>query len=318
MKIFFGHIKSGIRMKFFFILNFLFLIFHYVSAQQDPQYSQYMFNQLVINPAYAGCKDAINATLMLRNQWVGVDGAPKTQTFSVHTPLSKKKIGIGLHVMSDQIGPRKNTGVFGSYSYKINLPKGKLSMGLRFGVFQYVYNWGSIDHLDQADNVYTQNRSNYIVPSADFGLYYYNNDMYAGASVTHLFNGRITSVAVNGDNAAFVPHVFVTAGKAFDVSSSILINPSVVIRTAQYAPVNFDINFNALFQQRVWGGISYRSSHGVVLLTQIIVTDRFRVGYSFDWGFNELDKLSTGTHEIMLGYDFALLRKSRMVSPRYF
>lgn len=305
-------------MKLVFICTFLFFIVRAVQAQQDPQYSQYMFNPLVINPAYAGCKDALNATLLLRNQWVGVDGAPKTQTFSIHTPLSKKKIGIGLHVLADQIGPRKNTGVFGSYSYKINLPKGKLSMGLRFGVFQYVYNWNSIEHFDQTDNVYFQNKTTYIVPSADFGTYYYNNDMYIGASVTHLFNGRITSVAVNGDNASFVPHVFVTAGKAFDITSSVLISPSLVVRTAQHAPVNFDINCNVLLQQKFWMGISYRSSHGIVIISQIVVTDRLRVGYSYDWGFSELDKLSTGTHEIMLGYDFSLLRKSRIVSPRYF
>lgn len=319
MENFLKHIRFSFRMKYFIILNFSFFIFLCVSAQQDPQYSQYMFNQLVINPAYAGSKSAVSTSLLLRNQWVGIDGAPKTQTLSVHAPLSRKKIGLGLHVMGDQIGPVKTTGVFGSYSYKLTLPQGKLALGLRFGVYQYIYNWNQIDHYDQADNVYIQNRTNYIIPTADFGMYYYNNDMFTGLSVTHLFNGRLTSVAaLNGDNASYVPHVFLTGGKAFDVSGSVILNPSLVIKTAKNSPFSFDVNLNALFEQRLWVGASFRSSYGIVLLTQIIITDKLRVGYSFDWGMNELTKLSTGSHEIMLGYDFNAFGRSRVMSPRYF
>lgn len=306
------------KWKNLIILNFSILIIQLSFAQQDPQYSQYMFNQLVINPAYAGCKDAVNTTLILRNQWVGIDGAPQTQTLSAHAPIGKKKIGLGLHIISDQIGPRKNTGVFGSYAYKITLPKGKLSMGLRMGLYQYVYNWSVIDHLDQADLVYSQNRNSYLVPTADAGLYYYNNDMYTGLSVTHLLNGRIISTNISNDNASFAPHAFFTAGKAFDISSSILLNPSVVLRTTKNAPINVDINLNVLFQQRIWGGFSYRTSHGLIFIVQIIATDKLKVGYSYDWGFSKLDRLTSGAHEIMLSYDFAQLRRSSVLSPRYF
>ncbi len=319
MSVFSLHIKSINNWKFWLQVISSCLMFNHTFAQQDPQYSQYMFNQLVINPAYAGSKNAVSSSLFLRNQWMGVEGTPKTQTLSVHAPLSRKKIGVGLHVMTDQIGPVKTTGVFGSYAYKITLPKGKLSMGLRAGLFQYVYNWNEIEHYDQADIVYLQNRTSYLVPTADFGLYYYNNDMYTGLSVTHLFNGRLTSVSVSSsDKASYVPHVFLTAGKAFDVSETIIINPSLAVKTAKHSPVSVDINLNALFVNRLWIGASYRSSYGMVFLTQINVTDKLHIGYSFDWGFNQFTSLTRGSHEIMLGYDFVVFGRSKMMSPRYF
>jgi len=319
MKNFVKYFELSAIWKRLLILNSLFLILNCVFAQQDPQYSMYMFNQYVINPAFGGSKDAVSATLMLRNQWVGIDGAPRTQTLSVHAPLSKKKIGLGLHVVTDQIGPVKTAGIFGSYSYKITLPKGKLVMGLRAGMFQYVYNWNAIDHYDQADNVYTQNRTSYIVPSADAGLYYYTRDMYIGLSATHLFNGRITSTtAPNGDNASYVPHAFLTVGKAFDISSSVILNPSFALRTAENSPVNADINLNALFQNRVWVGVSYRTSFGIVFLTQVVVTEKLKIGYSFDWGFTPIAGIGQGSHEFMMSYDFAVFGRSKMISPRYF
>ncbi len=293
----------------------------YLQAQQDPQYSQYMFNQLVINPAYAGTRDAISTTMVMRYQWVGVSGAPNTQTFSIHSPIKKKKIGIGFHVVADQIGPVKNTGAFGSYSYKMTLPKGKLSLGLRFGVYQYVYDWSSITHYDQIDPVYQQLQlhSTYYVPSADFGAYYYTSDYYAGFSVTQLFNGRISSVVdPSGDYSSFVPHYFFTMGKAFELNESIIINPSFLLKTAYDSPLSADINCNLLLEHKVWAGLSFRTDFGLVFLTQLNVSDKFHVGCSYDWGFNELTKLSGGSYEFSAGYNFNTLQKSNVFSPRYF
>ena len=173
-------------------------------AQQDPQYSQYMFNQMAINPAYAGSKEALSATAFIRSQWTGIEGAPKTETFSIHGPLKKKKVGLGFSAIADQIGPKKSFGVLGSYAYRIQIKNGFLSMGLRAGVYQYTYNWADIKYKDQADIYNTNNSTSKIVPTADFGLYYYTNTMYIGYSITHLYNGRLTSTSnLNGDNAIY-------------------------------------------------------------------------------------------------------------------
>jgi len=303
------------------LFSLFFLLSCSIQAQQDPQYSQYMFNQLVINPAYAGTRDALSTTMVMRYQWVGVSGAPNTQTFSIHSPIKKKKIGIGFHVVADQIGPVKNTGVFGSYSYKLYLPKGKLALGLRFGVYQYVYDWNAITHYDQNDAVYQQLQphSTFYVPSADFGAYYYTRDYYVGFSVTQLFNGRINSlVEPSGDYSSFVPHYFLTMGKAFDVSQSVIVNPSFMVKTADNSPFSADINCNVLLDHKVWAGLSFRTDFGLVFLTQVNISEKFHVGCSYDWGFNELTKLSGGSYEISVGYNFNSLLKSNVFSPRYF
>src|ERR1035437_4884006 len=226
-------------------------------AQQDPQYSQYMFNQMALNPAFAGSKEALSAAMFLRSQWTGIDGAPKTESFTINGPLKKKKVGLGFAVIADQIGPKKSIGVMGSYAYRLPIQNGKLAFGLRAGIYKFTYNWASITHKDPTDNVYDNNASSKIVPTADFGLYYNTNSMYSGLSVTHLFNGRLTSVSnQNGDNAQFSPHLFFTLGKAWAFSDKLTFNPSLMFKSAKNAPKSADVNLSFLLDQRLWFGLS--------------------------------------------------------------
>ena len=153
-------------MKKYFTITICLFAITFCKGQQDPQYSQYMFNQMAINPGYAGSKEALSTTLLFRSQWTGIDGAPTTQTFSIHSPLRKKKVGLGLTIVTDQIGPKKSSGVLGAYSYRIPLGKGKLSFGLRLGVYNYIYDWSKIDYKDQADVYNTKNQTSIIVPTA--------------------------------------------------------------------------------------------------------------------------------------------------------
>jgi type IX secretion system PorP/SprF family membrane protein len=286
-------------------------------AQQDPQYSQYMFNQMAINPAYAGSKEALSASAFIRSQWTGIDGAPKTETFSIHGPLKKKKVGLGFSCIADQIGPKKSIGVLGSYAYRLQIKNGFLSMGLRVGVYQFAYNWNAITHKDLVDDVYTQNPTSKIVPTADAGIYYYTNTLYVGFSATHLYNGRLTSVSSQtGDNAKLSPHLFFTFGKAWALSDNLIFNPSIMAKAAKGAPSTYDLNFSFLLKQKMWLGASWRSSYGVVVYAQFNVTDKFKLGYSYDYGINKIGKAGGGSHEIMLGYDFNI-SKSKMTSPRY-
>ncbi|MFL5763843.1 MAG: type IX secretion system membrane protein PorP/SprF [Bacteroidia bacterium] len=286
-------------------------------AQQDPQYSQYMFNQMAINPAYAGSKEALSTTAFVRNQWTGIDGAPKTQTISAHGPLKSKKVGLGFSVIADQIGPKKSVGALASYAYRIPVKNGKLSFGLRFGMFNYTYNWDDIVYKDAGDIYNTHNQTSKVVPTADCGLYYYTNTMYAGLSATHLYSGKLTSVSsVNGDDAKLAPHVFFTFGKAWELNDKLIFNPSLMVKTAKGSPATYDLNASFLLKQRLWLGISLRSTYGVVVYTQFNITEKFKLGYSFDYGVNQIGKVGGQTHEIMLGYDFNI-SKSKMASPRF-
>jgi type IX secretion system PorP/SprF family membrane protein len=286
-------------------------------AQQDPQYSQYMFNQMAINPAYAGSKEALSTAILLRSQWTGIDGAPKTETFTIHGPLKKKKVGLGFTVIGDQIGPKKSIGALGSYAYRIPIKNGKLSFGLRAGIYNYTYNWADITYKDANDVYNTGNSTSIIVPTADAGIYYYTNTMYIGFSATHLYNGRLTSIAnPNGDNAQLSPHLFFTFGKAWALSDKLIFAPSFVIKGAKNSPYTADINLCFLIKERVWAGISIRGSYGFVALTQIQVTDKLKLGYAYDFGLNKIGRAGGGSHEIMIGYDFNIF-KSKMMSPRY-
>jgi type IX secretion system PorP/SprF family membrane protein len=286
-------------------------------AQQDPQYSQYMFNQLVINPAYAGSKEAFSAATFLRSQWTGIEGAPKTESVSIHGPLRNRKVGLGFAVIADQIGPKQSVGALGSYAYRLRLGNGKLSFGLRAGIYNYVYNWDDIKYKDQADVYNTHSRTSIIVPTADAGIYYYTNTLYAGISATHLYNGRLTNVSnYNGDDAQLSPHLFGTFGKGWEISEQLTFNPSCAIKIAKHTPPSIDLNLSFLLEQRVWLGLSVRSSKTLVAYAQFHVTEKFKVGYAFDYGFNKIARAGGGSHEIMLSYDFNVY-KSKMLSPRH-
>ncbi|HLC82945.1 MAG TPA: type IX secretion system membrane protein PorP/SprF [Bacteroidia bacterium] len=304
-------------MKKLLIFAFCFVSAEQIFAQQDPQYSQYMFNQMAINPAYAGSKEAISASAFIRSQWTGIEGAPKTETVSIHAPLKKKKVGIGFSVIADQIGPKKSIGAMGSYAYRIPIKNGKLSFGLRAGVFNYTYNWDAITYKDQGDVYNTHNQTSTIVPTADAGVYYYTNTLYVGFSATHLYSGRLTTVStLNGDNGKLAPHLFFTFGKAWSLSENLIFNPSLMVKAAKGSPSTADLNFSFLLKQRAWVGLSMRSTYGFVVYAQFNVTEKFKLGYSYDYGINKIGKVGGGSHEIMLGYDFNI-SKSKITSPRY-
>lgn len=286
------------------------------TAQQDPQYSQYMFNQLAINPAYAGSREALSASMFLRSQWTGIEGAPQTETVTLHGPMAKKKVGLGMAIIADQIGPKQSIGALGSYAYRLKLGEGKLSFGLRVGVYNYVYHWDQIVYKDQQDVYNMQTRTSIIVPTADAGLYYYTNTFYAGFSATHLYSGRLTTISnLTGDDAQLSPHAFFTIGKGWELSDQLTFNPSCVVKAAKNAPVSADVNFSFMFDKKLWLGLSVRSSKTLVIYTQFHATDRFKIGYAYDFGFNKIEREGHGSHEIMLSYDFQI-RKSKMLSPR--
>ena len=300
---------------FFSFLVFVFCFAIGAFAQQDAQYSQYMFNHLALNPAYAGSKEALSSALVYRNQWTGIDGAPSTASFSMQTPLKKKNVGLGMEIISDKLGPQSANSLLLSYAYRINVLKGKLSFGLRMGMYDYSFDWSKMDYRDQNDVYNTKTRSSKITGTGDFGFYYYSRTFYWGFGMTHLNRGKTTDVSVNDTSSRQSVHYFMPIGKAFEVGN-VIINPSLLIKGAGNAPPEVDLNLNVLLKERLWLGVSYRTRYGIVFMTQYMINEKMKVGYSYDYGMNKIGTVGKGTHEIMIGYDINI-HGTKMVMPRY-
>lgn len=297
-------------------------------AQQDPQYSQYQFNQMIINPAYAGTKDVLSAVIDIRKQWSGFDGAPKTESFSFHGPLKKKRIGLGLSAYNDAIGPKRVTAAYGNISYILPLTsKLKLSFGVRAGVVNYAFDFNKMNYKDAGEtNAVANITSNKLRPDFDAGLFLKSNSFYAGFSATHLNSAYIYNDKVSYTNANGKPleydltyklstHIFGIISKGFSVSDNLIINPTLIYKSTN-GVANLDGNLNFLINQRLWLGAFYRSDATVGALVQVIVSNNIKIGYSFDTGIGKVQKRLGNGHEIMIGFDMNTF-KSKMLSPRY-
>lgn len=287
-------------------------------AQQDPQYSQYMFNQLVLNPACAGSRDVLAASLLYRDQWTGIQDAPVTASFSMQMPLPKKKVGMGVEILSDKLGPKNISAFLLSYAYRIPLGNGKLSFGLRMGIYDYVFDWNKMDYKDLNDPYYADNkgtRTTKITGTGDFGIYYYSRTFYWGLGMTHLNRGKITHESIGDSSSRQAVHYFMPVGKAFEVGSVVL-NPNILIKGASNSPAEIDLTMNVLLKERLWVGLSYRTGYGVVFLTQYRINDKMKMGYSFDYGTNKIGQAGKGSHEIMIGYDINI-HGIKMLMARY-
>ena len=287
-------------------------------AQQDALFSQYMFNKLVINPGYAGSSDALNVTMVNRQQWAGLEGAPNTSTFSIHSPLRNENIGVGLYAYSDVLGPVKSTGAFASYSYKVRLGNGKLSFGLQLGVTSEHIDWNMLDMKD-SDISYVETTEKNVNLDANFGLYYSTDNFYLGVSSKQLMQENV-GVAQYDDQysyAKLLRHFYGMAGMALPISNSVVFKPSTLVKYVNNAPVQVDLNASFLINDVLWLGTSYRTEGTVVLMTEILINRRLRVGYSYDMFLNKLNITNRGSHEIMLSYELPVFNK-RMKTVRYF
>lgn len=288
-------------------------------AQQDALYSQYMFNQLVLNPAYTGARDAFNVTLVHRHQWAGIDGAPRTYSLSVHSPLGDERAAIGGYVYSDQIGPMQDMGGYGSFAYRIMLDNSKLAFGIQAGIRRYDINWGMVNFNQGGDIIVNGQVKNNAIPDANFGVYWYADWFYLGVSSKHLLQNKYAEVIMDEKTvySTLLRHFYMMGGLAIPVSDNIVLRPSTLVKYTQNAPLQVDINVSALFNDFFWIGASYRTKQAFVALMEFNITDQIRIGYSYDLLFNELRVYNKGSHEIMIGFDIGR-SNSRMLSPRFF
>lgn len=306
-------------LKYLFLLGFICAAIDGFT-QQDPQYNMYMFNPLSINPAYAGSRDALSISLINRSQWVGFKGAPQTQNFAIHSPLSKNKMGVGLEVTNDKIGPKNTLAIAMDYAYRIKLGKGSLGFGLRGSLYNYQFNWNKLTYKEGYEPTKGAGTESYMAPSFDFGLYYSDNSSYVGFEATHLTEDRLGELSSNVNLSNTVNqkmHFTFTAGKAFKINKNLVLKPSILSKAAVNAPVLLDLNASLFMYEKIWLGLSYRKSYGMSFISEYYLTQEIRVGYSYDLPFNELRSSTSGSHEIFLGFDFNVFN-SKVISPRYF
>lgn len=320
--------------KLVLVILCLFLFFvnnRNVFGQQDPQYSQYMFNTLIINPAYAGYKETYNLSAIYRSQWAGVEGAPKTQTLVVDGSFAKDRVGLALGIVNDRAGLRGKFTTYLNYSYKLPAgEKGQLALGLAVGFSQYSYD-GRRATYEEAQTVNLDSRFNYVDPDARFGVYYSNDRFYAGLSATNLVSNLLsTDNAARRAVATQAKHYFITAGYLFDINDFLKCKPSFLLKEDTKGPTGMDWNVNFLIAERVWFGGSYRSNpnlwkktnfagnkgRGFVGIVQYVGAN-WNVGYSYDYSGTAVRSFNS-THELSIGVALNKKKDIGILSPRYF
>lgn len=292
-------------------------------AQYDAMFTQYMFNEMFINPGYAGSRDALSVTALHRQQWVNFPGRPITTTFSMHGPLMGNKMGVGLSVLNEKIGVLNRNLVYLSYAYRIKTgANGNLAFGLMGGIHNQVNKFAQLKTTEVGDIQLSQNSPSIIAPNFGFGIYYSDKKMYAGLSIPRMIDDRMLFDAAGNVTkiTKIAPekfHYYLTVGRMFGLAENLKLKGQVMVKAVQNAPVEFDLNANFLIKDMIWAGIGYRSSSDASALVGIQLGPQFVFSYSYDYALTKIQKYSQGSHEIALGYTFAYKGK-RIVTPRYF
>ncbi len=287
-------------------------------AQHVGTYSQYMFNGLVINPAYTGTSDYLNATLITRQQWLGVKGAPSTQSLSVHTPIPDKKIAVGAIFINDKIGVTTRQEIALTYAYHLEIPEGKLSLGLQAGLSNFFANYSDLELESPEDPHFQDERRILNVPNFGFGAYYYTPEYYIGFSAPQMVsNVFIRNIDAETKKSIFKNHYFLTGGYLFNVDETWKIKPSILFKLVDNDILEFDINTNVYYHENVCIGLSYRSLSSVNFILEVGLDKAVRLGYSVDIPTNESGRLSIGTHEISINYIFDH-KKLKNITPWLF
>ncbi len=287
-------------------------------GQQDAHYTQYMFNGLAINPAYAGSRGTIASTLYFRKQWWGMIGSPTTQSFGIHAPDKSGRYGFGLSATNDQLGYISQQWLNLSYAYRVAFDGFELSMGLQGGFLNYGINWTRAIVYEAGDPNIPLNAQNIFAPNIGTGFLLHGERFYLGFSVPHLLNSNLRRTAVTGSDIARVyRHYFFTAGYVFGLGPLVKARPACLLKYVKGGPPELDLNFSLLFADKLWAGLSYRSFDALAVLVEYNVIPQIRIGYAFDFTLTPLRQYNSGTHELFLGYEF-LFEEKKVKSPRYF
>lgn len=285
-------------------------------AQQDAQYTQYMYNTVNINPAYAGSRGVMSIFGLHRTQWVGLDGAPVTNAFSLNTPINNSNLGIGLSLVNDRIGPTTDNTVSADISYTLQMANEyKLSFGIKASANMFNLDTDKLNPQD-ANDPSLQNFDNEISPNFGAGVYLHSDKLYLGLSVPNFLQDKKYS---DNDVAVFQERMnfYFIGGYVFDISNSIKFKPAFLTKVVKGAPLQVDASANFLFFDKLMLGGAYRWDAAVSALAGFQVTDGLFIGYSYDMETTKLRNYNSGSHEVFLRFEL-FSKVNKMVSPRFF
>ncbi len=289
-------------------------------AQQEVMVSQYMFNGLFLNPAYAGSHGYTSTSMLHRTQWLQMEGAPRTSMAAIDGSLMHGRMGLGLSIVHDQIGVTRETDVAAHYAYHLKVSDlSRLAFGLKAGMSIYSARLSDLTIWDTNDQVFANNINNRKVGKFGFGLYWYDASSYIGLSVPtiHAIDKGLQAQIAGLKERYFTQHYYLHAGKVFPLGEYLDIKPSTMVKYTPNVPLEADVNCNLLYRERIWFGVGYRTGDAFIGMLEYQVNPQMRIGYAYDMTTNRLRNYSSGSHEVMLGIDLGRdLIKIR--SPRYF
>lgn len=327
------------------ILAFLLLVGGTSFGQQDPMFTKYMFNSLIFNPAYAGSKDHMYIGLLHRTQWYEINGAPHTQSVTLHTPLKNDRVGVGFSIVNDKIGPTNNLGANLAYAYRIPLSQKegglKLSIGMQAGIENYRADWSQLTLAEIDPEAFGANE-NRMLPNFGAGVYLYNKNFYLGASSPHLVEYDLRDTIITSIYARQARHYYLMGGVVIPINGKDLIfKPSFLLKNVGLlkpnskieefrdigAPSELDIDLSLLFHETLWVGASFRTALAAFdnkssydsadLWVSVFLSNGMRIGAAYDYPLSELSNVTSGAFEIMLGYEFKY-NERKTATPRYF
>jgi len=329
-------LKYGSMRKVIFLL---FMMVGQAQAQQTVQFSQYVFNGLSVNPAYAGYKEQMYVSATYRHQWTGIPGAPRTGGISVDGPTRENRVGLGLQLMADFMGPQQAFSLYGSYAYRIPLDvegTKRLCLGLGVGVTQYSLDGKALIPRESDDPTVPTGKVNTLAPDARFGIYYYTSSFYMGVSVMDLFSLYTEKgyfwKGYNFGTIRKTQHVYLTTGCMLYLSDHLRLKPSLLVKEDFKGPTGIDINTFLQIDNLIWIGGSYRMnprlwknqlpddlqiSNAASAMIEYYASEKLRIGYSYDLNINKLAGYQGGSHEISVGLSFPS-KKTQVINPRYF
>ena len=309
-------------MKTKFIGLILVLLSGISYAQQDPQYTQYMYNTIVVNPGYAGSREAMSIFALHRTQWVGLDGAPVTNNFSIHTPINGSNIGLGLSVVNDKIGPSDENNIAVDFSYTIHTSERyKLSFGLKASANLLNVDFTKLHIYNPGDPRFQDNIDNKFSPNIGAGIYLHSDNTYFGLSAPYLLETNHFDKSANNSSSSFIArekiHYYFIAGHVFDLSADVQFKPSILTKMVQGAPLQVDISGNFLINEKFTAGLAYRWDAAFSALVGFQISDSWFIGYAYDMDTTKLANYNSGSHELFLRFEL-FNKNDRIISPRFF
>jgi type IX secretion system PorP/SprF family membrane protein len=290
-------------------------------AQQDAQFTQYMYNTININPAYAGSRQTMSVFALHRTQWVGLDGAPVTNTFSIHTPIKESNVGLGLSIINDKIGPSDENNIAIDFSYSIPMSESyKLSFGLKASANLLNIDFSKLKYFT-GDTSFDSNIDNKFSPNIGVGVYLHSDNSYIGLSAPNLLEtkhfDRYAGPGADSYVAKEKIHYYLIAGHVFDLNETVKFKPSLQTKFVQGAPLQVDLSGNFLINEKFMAGIAYRWSAAVSAMVGFQATENWFIGYGYDLETTQLANYNSGSHEIFLRYEL-FNKYNRITSPRFF